>query len=376
MATKINSTYHWLRSGKEALDAMLEAISGANNSIHLETYTYTASPVGERFRQALIDACSRGVQVRVLVDAMGSMTLPDSFWEPLAEAGGEFRWFNPFRLRRWSYRNHRKLLVCDDELSFIGGCNIAQEYAGDGVKSGWRDLGLKMTGPLGKVLADSFSDYYEAANYRRRQGRTLRKTQRKLPSGHGWKLLLTDSGRHRAEMRRTLARDLAAAKSVRIISAYFLPTWRLRKALMKVAKRGGRVQLILAGKSDVLLSQLAGRRLYRSLLRAGVEVYEYEPQILHAKLFIIDDAVYAGSANLDTRSLRINHELLLRVCDPRLLAEAHGIFEADLLHCRRIDRASWRKARTFWSKLKEDWAYLFLMHMDPYLARLQNRLMK
>ena len=100
-----------------------------------------------------------------------------------------------------------------------------------------------------------------------------------------------------------------------MIIAYFLPSWRLRRDLMRVARRGGQVQLILAGKSDVQLSMLAAQSLYRRLLRAGVEIYEYQPQILHAKLFIVDDAVYPGSSNLDTRSLQINYELMIRFAE-------------------------------------------------------------
>jgi cardiolipin synthase A/B len=105
---------------------------------------------------------------------------------------------------------------------------------------------------------------------------------------------------------------LKRAKNVQMIIAYFLPTWRLRRELLRVARRGGKVQLILAGKSDVLLSMLAAQGLYRRFLRGNIEIYEYQPQILHAKMIIVDDIVYLGSANLDTRSLRINYELMIR----------------------------------------------------------------
>jgi cardiolipin synthase len=170
--------------------------------------------------------------------------------------------------------------------------------------------------------------------------------------------------------------DLRTARSVKITCAYFLPTWRLRKALLRVAKRGGKVQLILAGKSDVLLSHLATRRLYRSFLRAGVEIYEYQPQVLHAKMFILDDVIYAGSANMDVRSLRINYELLVRVCDESLAAQAREMFTKDLQHCLRIDPVAWRKSRGFLAKLKENWAYFVLARVDPYLARRQLKYLR
>src|SRR5690348_14345773 len=124
----------------------------------------------------------------------------------------------------------------------------------------------------------------------------------KAPEGE---LLLSSPGRKFNPLKRALRHDLKRARSVQIICAYFLPTWRIRRDLNRIARHGGKVQLILPGKSDVQLSQMAARSLYRRMLRSGVEIYEYEPQILHAKMFVIDDVVYAGSANLDTRSLHL-----------------------------------------------------------------------
>src|SRR5207247_484829 len=135
-------------------------------------------------------------------------------------------------------------------------------------------------------------------------------------------------------------------------------------------------QLILAGKSDVAISQLASRRLYRLLMRSGVEIYEYQPQILHAKLFIFDDIVYVGSANLDVRSLRINYELIVRIEDQKLSSEAAQMFDNDLRHCRQINPETWKKSRNLWSKLKEDWAYFVLARIDPYFAGRQMRTLR
>jgi len=158
---------------------------------------------------------------------------------------------------------------------------------------------------------------------------------------------------------------------VQFIVAYFLPTWRIRRELMQIARRGGRVQLILAGKSDVLVSQLAGQSLYRRLLRAGVEIYEYQPQILHTKLFIIDDVVYVGSANLDQRSLNINYELMLRFEKREIAEQARAIFANSLRHCRQITFEQWRHSRTLWRRLKQRWAYFLLARIDPYIAKRQ-----
>jgi cardiolipin synthase A/B len=371
MPSSLSSNFRWLRTGEDALNTMLAAIEAAKHSIRLETYIYTSSPLGERFRDVLVAARQRGLRVQVLVDALGSITLSTGFWEPLTKLGGEFAWFNPLTLNRWSYRDHRKMLVCDKTIAFIGGFNIAQEYEGDGVTRGWRDLGLQITGSLVMELVESFDLFFARATFKHKRLQRLRKASNKIVSGQNWKLILSGPGLRHGEVKRTLGQDLAVASSVKIICAYFLPTWRLRKELMRVSKRGGQVRLILAGKTDVALSRLAGRRLYRSFLRAGVEIYEYQPQILHAKMFILDDVVYAGSANLDTRSLRINYELLVRIADRQLAIEARRIFGADLQHCRRIDAESWRKSRTLWGKLKEDWAYFLLVRLDPYLARRQ-----
>src|ERR1035438_5521183 len=142
----VAADWTWFCSGREVLAAMLAAIEAARESICLEMYIYAADSVGERFREALVRARQRGVRVQVLIDAFGSITLPGAFWEPLRAAGGEARWFNPLALDRWGIRNHRKLLVCDERVAFIGGFNITADYDGDGVTSGWLDLGLKVGG--------------------------------------------------------------------------------------------------------------------------------------------------------------------------------------------------------------------------------------
>ena len=160
------------------------------------------------------------------------------------------------------------------------------------------------------------------------------------------------------------------------MTAYFLPTWRLRRELRQVAKRGGRVQLMTAGKSDVALSQLASRWLYSTLLRSGVEIFEYLPQMLHAKMIVLDDTVYAGSANMDTRSLLINYEVLVRLEDPALAREAGAMFDADLQRCRRIEAGLWRRSRTCWSKLLESWSYFLLAKLDLLVARFQLKILR
>jgi cardiolipin synthase len=365
----------WLRAGDEIFPAMLAAIDAAVQSVCLEVYTFDDSPLGQRFRETLVRACGRGVRVRVLVDAIGSIMLSNHFWDPLRQAGGEARVFNVISLRRVIIRNHRKLLVCDERVAVIGGFNISPAYEGDGVKSGWCDVGLKIEDPpLARQLAVSFDEMFERADFRhKRFGRWRKSGARKTVKLPVEQILFSGPGRGRSPFKQSLRQDLATAKNVRVVMAYFLPPWRLRRALMRVARRGGRVQLILAGKTDVLLARLAAQSLYRRLLAAGVEIYEYQPQILHAKLIIVDGMVYTGSSNLDVRSLQINYELMIRLDDAGMTGKANEIFDGFLVHCRRVTVEDWRRSRTFWSRLKQRWAYFLLNRVDPYVARWQWR---
>ena len=368
------TTFTWLDTVDAAFAAMLVAIRAATRSVRLEFYIFEASPIGDAFRDALVQACQRGVPVQVLIDAWGSPNLSDDYWRPFIAAGGKFRWFNPFNLSRFGIRNHRKLLVCDDRTAFVGGFNIAPEYQGDGVTRGWRDLGLRLDGDLALELGTTFDELFNRAELRLLSfNRLLKLVQPGAPQPPAGDLLLTGPGFGKNLYRTALARDLNHAREVQIISAYFLPSWRIRRALAKVARSGGKVQLILAGRSDVGLAQLAARSFYQRLLRTGVEIYEYQPQILHAKSVRIDDAVYVGSANLDTRSLHINYELMIRVQDRALAAVAEQSFQRDLTRCRRIDPANWPHSRSFLDKLKERIACFLLARVDPYIARRQMR---
>jgi cardiolipin synthase len=367
-----STDYCWLRTGHDVFPAMLAAIEAARESICLETYIYSADRLGEQFREALIRACRRGVSVRVIYDALGSFGLPGAFFDPLRAAGGAVRQFNPLSFNRLGIRDHRKLLVCDRQIAFIGGFNIAAEYDGDGVTSGWCDLGMKIEGPLTGELVAAFDEMFGRADFQYKRFMLLRKFDAKktIAAPHE-QLLLSGPGRGRNPIKHALKNDLARARTVQIIVAYFLPTWNIRRQLVQVVRHGGSVQLILAGKSDVALSLLAGQSLYRRLLKTGVQILEYQPQILHAKLFIIDDVVYVGSANLDQRSLNINYELMIRFENKEMAVNAREIFASTLQHCQPITAEGWRKSRSIWQRLKQHWAYLVLVRIDPYIARRQ-----
>jgi len=317
------------------------------------------------------------VKVRVLVDSFGSITLSDAFWQSLRAVGGEVRWFNPMSLGRYSFRDHRKLLLCDNVVGLIGGFNISSDYAGDGVTHGWRDLGLEIRGTAAAMLSQSFEASWSNADLKQpRIPQVRRSRSRAAIHQRQCALLLSGPGRNSNFIQRQLLNDLRRAQEVDIMVAYFLPTLRLRHALTRVARRGGQVRMIFAGKSDVPMSQDAGRSLYRRLLRAGVAIWEYQPQILHAKIIVIDDIVYVGSSNLDTRSLQINYELMLRVKNPQLALEARQFIAGDVEHSSRITREGWRAQQTFFSRLRQRWAHFFFTRIDMYVARRQMKYLR
>jgi len=370
MQATTSSNYEWLIAGKDIFPALLAGIDAAQTSVRLEIYIFQESPLAQRFLAALIRARQRGTEVRVLIDAVGSLTLPNSFWDPLRKAGGVVRIFNPVALRRFWIRNHRKLLVCDDHIAFIGGFNVAPEYEGDGVTSGWCDVGLKVAGPLVEQLALSFEEMFDRADFQHKRFiRPLRFRSKKHKKFPAEQLLFSGPGRGSNHLKRALELDLAHARNVQLTIPYFLPPRRLRRKLLQVVQRGGKVQLILPGKSDVALSLLAGQSLYRRFLDGNVEIYEYQPQILHAKIIVIDNIVYVGSSNLDPRSLHINYELMLRLEHRELAEAARKMFLCNLKHSKQITAEDWRKSRTLWRRLKQRWAYFLLNHVDPYFAR-------
>jgi cardiolipin synthase len=348
---------------------MLAAIDAARASVRLETYIYRDSAIGLRLRDALVAAARRGVAVRVLVDALGSFSLPAGWWAELEQAGGKTRIFNPLHPGRFLHRNHRKSLACDGRRAIIGGFNIADEYDGDGVERGWRDLGMEFDGRLAAALEQSFDRLWSLADFHPvRFARLRRSPARNAYGAPPAELLTSGPGIGANPLKRALLRDLGRATEIRIASAYFLPTWRLRRRLMKAARRGARVQLLLGAKSDVPLAQRAARSLYGRLLRAGVEIWEYQPQVLHTKLVLADRVAYAGSANFNTRSLHIDYELMVRVDDPVLAAAGRALFERDLALSHRVTLAECRRRRGLLERLRERVAYWMMARLDPWVA--------
>ena len=368
----------WLATVDEGYAEMERCIDAATASIRLEMYILRELGPGNQLCAALARARQRNVQVWLLIDAFGSEDLRAAFLAPLRDAGVQVAIFNPQRLFRRTFRNHRKMLVVDGMEAVVGGFNIGPEYAGDGINQGWCDTGVWIHGPVARELEQSFDGMFALAPFNPRKVQRFRREQRhKGAAGMAHKVtgtspvaLLTNGPTiPRRLLRRAMSHDLRRAKDVAIASAYFLPSSHLRRMLYHVTRAAGRVRVLLAGQTDVPLARYAAERFYRRLFRRKVEIHEYQPQILHAKLVVIDDVVYVGSCNLDRRSLRINYELLLRLHWPELAADAREWFDRSLQHAPLVVPREWKAGRSLWRRLRSRLAWFLLARVDPLIAR-------
>jgi cardiolipin synthase len=368
IATSSNGhVFRWHDTGAALLGAELEAISQARKEILLEHYIFRASAVAERFRDALIEAARRGVKVTLLLDAVGCFMLSNTYFNELTSAGGTVAWFNPVHWRLWIFRDHRKILIVDGSRAFVGGCNIAPEYEGDGITQGWRDGGIEVNGPVVVTLIESFEDQLAKAG--RWKWARRRKRNAWIKVGDDVSVLLTRPGFHQNAFQWALQSDLQHARDVSITMAYFLPVGRMKRMLLKAARHAERFRLLLPGKIDVPVLQVATRALYGAFQRSGARIFEYQPQVLHAKVLIIDDIVYVGSSNLDPRSISINFEVMLRIRSAPLARQAMAMFERDLTHSTEVPRQSWRKAASWWLQIKQKLARAVFTRLDLGVAQ-------
>ena len=322
-----------LVNGDEIFPAMLSAIRSAKRSINLETYVFWDGDIAKKFTAALSERARAGVAVNLILDAQGTAKMGQENGDQLRNAGAQIVkyhsvwWPDP---RRYNNRSHRKLLIVDGTVAFIGGAGIADLWAGnaDSPKH-WRDNHYKVTGPVVAQLQASF-----LSNWIKTKGDVL----------HGSKYFppLEDSGSLQAQAIRSGAHyenlDLmyllaiaSAKKSLRIENAYFLPDDLVRKELIDAAKRGTKIEIIVPGsKIDQKLVRSASRRHWPELLNAGIKIYEYQPTMLHTKLLIVDDKfVSVGSGNFDNRSIRLNDEANLDVLSSDFAAQQMHLFELD-----------------------------------------------
>jgi cardiolipin synthase A/B len=368
------TTVRLLKNGKEAFPAMFKAIERAGSCIALEMYLVADDETGREFRSHLKKAAQTGIEVMVLVDAWGSLSLPDGFWDTLREAGGTVRWFRPIGKGLLPFRNHRKMLLVDDQIAFIGGLNVANEYYRGSVgEPPWRDNVLEITGIDAVRLRQSFSRMWVKADIPLRKSIFLRSRDRRSRSVRDGKVQFLESGpEHPFHSMRRAYRELiwGATKNIDLAMSYFYPPGSVMRALRRAVNRGVRVRLLFPQKNDVAIARWAAHGLYGRLLRAGMEVWEYKPTMMHAKLTIADDTVIAGSANLDIRSGRLNYELVAIVNDPQVAAGAREDFEADLREAEYIHLDEWN-VRPFMQKIKERISYWLLARTDLFISRME-----
>jgi len=325
-----------------ALEAMKTAIEGAKNFIHLEYYIIQSDDVTKQLFDALEAATRRGVQVRLLYDALGSMWLKRIFLRRLTKVGAKVASFLPISILpqrlNFNFRNHRKILVIDGLVAFTGGTNIGREYLGRRNKKQWHDYTVKVTGPTCSQLEDVFAKDWHfttqedlfSAQYYPQTDASGESTIQVMESGPDSTFLAI----HHALFHAMTS----ATKEILLTTPYFIPDPAIMTTLRVAALRGLRVRLVLPQKTDNWVVRYASRSFYDSLLRAGVEIYEFQPRILHAKLMQIDDRLtIVGSANMDTRSFRLNFELNLLVYGKTVADQAQALFEIDLSQSKRVD---------------------------------------
>jgi len=353
---------------------MFKAIGRAGSCIALEMYIFADDETGREFRAHLTKAAQRGIEVMVLVDAWGSWSLADEFWDTLREAGGKVRWFRPIGRGLLPFRNHRKMLLVDDHIAYISGLNVANEYyLGAGGEPPWRDNALEIAGIEAVRLRSAFSRMWARAELPLRKSLFLRSSDRERQAVFGGKIRFLESGPENPfhSMSRAYRQVLyRTTESIDLAMSYFYPPGSVMRALRRAVNRGVRVRLLFPQKNDVAIARWAAHGLYGRLLRAGMEVWEYRPTMMHAKLTIADDTVIAGSANLDIRSGRLNYELVAIVNDPRVAAEARADFEADLGEAEYIHFDEWN-VRPFVQKIKERVSYFLLARADLFISRME-----
>lgn len=367
------TTIRLLKNGVEMFPAMFDAIERAAACIAVEMYIIADDETSREFRSHLVAAAKRGVQVAVLADAAGSWQLPDSFWDDLRGAGGTVRWFRPFRRGMIIFRNHRKLVLIDDRIAFIGGLNIADEYRGGAVgERPWRDNALEISGMEVARIRRSFNRMWMRSELPFRKVLRLRRERNGKLTVTRRVRFLESGPEDPMQPVRMVYRQVVknAAKSIDLAMSYFYPPGRLLRALKRAVRRGVRVRLLFPARSDVPIAKWAARGLYGRLLRAGMEVWEYQPTMLHSKIAIADDTVIAGSANLDIRSGRINYELVAVVTDREVASRARADFEEDLKQAERVLLETWRE-RPFIQKIKERISYWLLARLDVFFARAE-----
>jgi cardiolipin synthase len=347
-----------LQNGEEIFPAMLEAIRGARASISFETYIYWSGSIGEEFAHALRERARAGVPVHVMLDWAGSARMDGRLLDELTEAGVEVEQYHPLRwysISRLTNRTHRKLLVVDGRIAFTGGVGIADQWNGHAQDPDhWRDIHFRIEGPVVAQFQAGFMD-----NWIKTTGRVLNSDRYypKLASvgDKGMHLFVSSPAGGSASMHLMYLLAVAAAvKSIDLQAAYFIPDRLMVDALISARKRGAHIRLVVPGRYlDSVLVRLASKRRWGRLLAAGVEIFEYQPTMMHNKMLILDGRlVSVGSTNFDMRSFDLNDEASLNIYSTAFSTQMTAVMNADLQHATPYTLDIWQR-RSWSEKLGE-----------------------
>ncbi|HEY8609088.1 MAG TPA: cardiolipin synthase ClsB [Noviherbaspirillum sp.] len=352
-----------LENGEQFFPRVFDAIARARTEILIETFILYEDKVGKALHAALVEAARRGVSIDVTVDAFGSPDLSEDFIRTLTEAGVRLHVFDPARklFRRFNYfrRMHRKLVVVDGALAFVGGINYSADHLADFGPEAKQDYAVEVEGP---IVAD-IHRFMRAAIEEGKPRRWFRRRaapgpSRPVPRAGDAEAMFVwrDNGEHRNDIERHYRLALRLArKRVIIANAYFFPGYAFLRELRKAARRGVEVSLILQGNPDMPIVQTAAAMLYFHLLRGGVRIYEYCKRPLHGKVAVVDDEwSTVGSSNLDPLSLALNLEANVMIRDRAFNRELAANLEGLIAHsCKQIEAEDlrephlWRKLRSF-----------------------------
>ena len=326
--------------GDELYDAMLASIASARRRIRLESYILAPDEIGWRFAEALAAKTEQGIEVLAHLDAAGSL-----FWSSqrlerfLRQRGVRVKWFHRWRWRdplRYNRRDHRKLLVVDDHTVYLGGFNLHRESSRRVVGSvRWRDSHVRVEGQLAAQAAELFDRFWHGD----------RRWQSSVTGAATGIVLSNRSRACRHQFHCLFGTVVAAARQrVDLTTPYFVPDRATQAALVRAARSGVAVGLLVPGKTDVPVARWAARAAYAPLLRAGVRIYEYRPRVLHAKTLSVDgEWAVIGTSNIDYRSFFLNYEVNLVARDPGLCTALERQFALDLAHATEITAGGWAR---------------------------------
>jgi cardiolipin synthase len=352
-----NNKIEVLNNGDEFYPAMLADVRNAKRTITMEAYIYWKGDIGMQFAQALAARRHAGVEVKLLLDAVGSSTIGKEILEVLKGSGCELAWFNPVfqtTFGKFNHRNHRKSLIIDGRVAYTGGAGIADHWRGCAQDPDhWRDIQVRVEGPAATVLQTGFTH-----NWLITTGELISGPRFFPPSDSAGTLAVQtilsspDDGASAARILFYLGIACAHEK-IYISNPYFVPDDGAVKVLTDAAARGVDVKVLVAGEhNDVKTSRYASVRLYGKVLKAGVKIYEYVPTMLHQKTMVVD-GIWAtiGTTNFDNRSFALNEESNISIYDRRLARELEKVFAEDLKVSRRVTLEEWEnrglKSRIF-----------------------------